>query len=145
MDLLMWMFGDVQEVCADIKAVLKRYPDCDECGEGLLRFKNGVTGTIAAGWVDVANPVSFLVSGTLGHATIFNNQLYFKSSQVPGADGSKPWTDLPPAPPPPLEQFVLAVEGRTGLPLVTPREAADRVCVMEAMYRSSAVHRWLTP
>ena len=145
LDVLMWMFGDVQEVSADIKAVVKRYPDCDECGEGLLRFKSGVTGSLAAGWVDVSNPVSFLVSGTHGHATVFNNQLYFKSDLVPGADGKQPWTDLPPAPPPPLEQFVLAVEGRTGLPLVTPREAADRVCVMEALYRSSAEHRWLAP
>ena len=145
LDLLMWMFGDVQEVCADIKPVLKRYPDCDECGEGLVRFKNGVTGTIAAGWVDVANPVSFLVSGTLGHATIFNNQLYFKSSQVAGADGNQPWTDLPSATPPPLEAFVQTVEGKAGLPLVTPREAADRVSVMEALYRSSVERRWLTP
>jgi predicted dehydrogenase len=145
LDILMWMFGDVREVSADIKAVVKRYPDCDECGEGLLRFKSGVTGTLAAGWVDVANPVSFLVSGTLGHAVVFNGQLYFKSSQVPGADGTKPWTDLPQAPPPPLEQFLLAVGGQTGLPLVTPREAADRVCVMEALYRSSADHRWLVP
>ncbi len=136
LDILMWMFGEVEAVDAEIKVVTGRYADCDESGQGLLWFKNGMTGTLAAGWVDVANPVTLLISGTEGHAAILNDQLFFQSKQVDGADGKQPWTQLPEADPAPLDQFVDAVLGKSR-PLVTPAEAAARVTVMEAMYRAS--------
>ena len=68
LDLLMWLVGGVEAVTADIKVVTGRYGPCDESGEALIRFKSGVTGTLAAGWVDVANPNSLEISGTEGHA-----------------------------------------------------------------------------
>jgi len=37
----------------------------------------------------------------------------------------------------PLQQFVNAVAGQPGMPLVPVREAAARVAVMEAAYRSA--------
>ncbi|MCX8038731.1 MAG: Gfo/Idh/MocA family oxidoreductase [Candidatus Sumerlaeia bacterium] len=137
LDILMWLVGDVATVCADIKVVTGRYGDCDETGEALMRFKNGVTGTLAAGWVDVANPVTLLISGTEGHAVIINNDLFIRSPKLDGADGKRPWQDLPAGPPAPLHQFVDAVAGKKDQPLVTPREAAARVAVMEAMYQSA--------
>ena len=66
-----------------------------------MKFKNGVTVTLAAGWVDVDNPVTLLISGTEGHAVIFHDQLYFKSNKVKGADGREPWHDLPSGQPAP--------------------------------------------
>jgi predicted dehydrogenase len=145
LDLLMWLMGDVESVAADIKVVTGRYGDCDETGEALIRFKNGVIGTLAAAWVDVANPVSLMVSGTEGHAAIFQGQLYFKSKKVQGADGKKPWTELPPAQPHPVMMFLDTVAGKSGQPLVTPREAAARVSVMEAMYDASRQRKWVGP
>ena len=145
LDLLMWMFGDVQSVTADIKAAVGRYGDTDDCGEALFRFKNGVTATLAAGWADVDNPVTLEIAGTEGHAVIFRDKLYFKSSKVPGADGQKPWTDLPEGLPHPADLFMDAVGGKAGLPLVTPREAATRVRVMDAMYEASKKHAWVAP
>jgi len=132
-------------VTADIKVVTGRYGPCDESGEALIHFKSGATGTLAAGWVDVANPNSLEISGTEAHASVVQGQLYFKSAKVPGADGKKPWTALPSASPQPLEMLLSAVGGTADLPLVSAREAADRVSVMEAMYRSSAERRWLAP
>jgi len=44
-----------------------------------------------------------------------------------------------------MDMFVDAVKGRKDLPLVTPREAAARVSVMEAMYLGSREHRWVKP
>jgi predicted dehydrogenase len=41
--------------------------------------------------------------------------------------------------------FVDAIKGRKDLPLVTPREAAARVSVMEAMYQGSREHKWVKP
>jgi predicted dehydrogenase len=145
LDLLMWMIGDVDAVAADIKAVTGHYGDIDECGEALLKFKNGVTGTLGAGWVDVENPVTLLISGTEGHAAMIRNELYFKSTKVAGADGKKPWMKLPEALPLPMLQFVDAIAGKPNQPLVTPREAAARVSVIEAAYSAARQHAWLPP
>ncbi|MEN6312469.1 MAG: Gfo/Idh/MocA family oxidoreductase [Acidobacteriota bacterium] len=145
LDILMWLLGDVASVSADIQVVTGRYGDCDETGEALLRFKSGVIGTLAAGWVDVDNPVTLLISGTEGHAAVIKDKLYFTCKKVNGADGQAPWTDLPAALAAPLDQFVDAVAGKTGLPLVTPREAAARVSVMEAAYKASRARAWVEP
>jgi predicted dehydrogenase len=145
LDILMWLFGDIETVTADIKVVTGRYGDCDESGEALIRFTSGVTGTLAAGWVDVADPVRLLISGTEGHATLFNDHVYLKSKNVQDADGAKPWTELPAAGTHPLDMFVDAVAGRTGLPLVPVAEAAARVGVMEAMYRAARERTWQKP
>jgi predicted dehydrogenase len=143
LDILMWLFGDVKAVSADIKVVTGRYGDCDESGTSLMRFANGVTGTLTAGWVDVANPVTLLVSGTEGHATIVNDALYFQSAKVPGSDGKVPGTDLPPQPKAPLHQFVESIAGGDTGHLVTPAEAAARVVVMEAMYEAARSRSWV--
>ncbi len=66
LDLLLWMMGEVKDVTASIKVVTGRYGDCDETGEGIINFANGAIGTLAAGWVDVAHPVTHFVSGTQG-------------------------------------------------------------------------------
>ncbi|HKQ40578.1 MAG TPA: Gfo/Idh/MocA family oxidoreductase [Verrucomicrobiae bacterium] len=143
LDILMWLFGDVEEVSAQVEIVTNRYKDCDETGEALMQFKNGIIGTLAAGWVDVDDPVQLIISGTEGHATIVNNELYYKSNKVSGADGKKPFKELPSAPQLPLHQFVNAVAGKKDQPLVTPAEAAARVKVMETMYKAARSRKWL--
>jgi predicted dehydrogenase len=145
LDILMWLLGDIDSVTADIRVVTGRYEDCDESGEGLIQFKNGTIGTLAAGWVDVADPVQLLISGTEAHAVIVNDRLYYKNKKVEEADGVEPFTKLPAAPPPPLNQFVDAVAGKKDQPLVTPREAAARVSVMEAMYKGASQRAWVKP
>ena len=145
LDIMMWLMGEVASATADIKVVTGRYGDCDESGAGLMKFKNGATGTLAAGWVDIANPVTLEVSGTEGHALILDGKLFYSSKKSPGADGKQPWTALPPSPPAPMHQFVDAVLGKPGLPLVTPGEAAARVSVMEAMYKGWRQGKWIKP
>src|SRR5437879_777652 len=51
LDILMWLLGEVEAVTGDLKSVTGHYGNCDESGEALLQFKNGVIGTLAAGWV----------------------------------------------------------------------------------------------
>jgi predicted dehydrogenase len=143
LDILMWLMGDVASVTADIKVVVGRYPGCDESGEALIRFANGATGSLAAGWVAVADPVTLLISGTEGHATVFNGELYYKSKHVERATGTEPWKQLPAELPLPLNQFIDAVGGKKNQPLVTVREAAARVRVMEAMYEAARKHTWV--
>jgi predicted dehydrogenase len=143
LDILMWLLGDVESVTADVKSVTGRYGDCDETGEGLIQFKNGVIGSLAAGWVDIQDPVTLVISGTEGHAVIQDNHLYYRSTKVPGTDSNDPYTKLPPASLPPIYQLLDAVAGDKNQPLVPPREAAARVMVMEAMYRAAKERTWV--
>lgn len=143
LDILLWLLGEVELVTASIKIVTGRYEGCDESGEGLLRFKGGAVATLAAGWVDLADPVKVLLSGTEGHAHLVDGNLYFQSQHVAGADGKAPW-DLPEAQPHAFELFLEALAGRT-VPLVTPREAAYRNAVMEALYDGARTSAWVAP
>jgi predicted dehydrogenase len=145
LDILLWMMGDVTSVTANVDVATGRYGDCDEYGEGLLKFANGAIGSLAAGWVDVAQPVSVLVSGTEGHAMVLDGQLYFQSEHVDGADGKEPWTDLPEAWPHAFELFLDALGGKQNVPLVDVQEAAVRSAVMAALYEGHEKKTWVTP
>jgi predicted dehydrogenase len=145
LDIVMWLMGDVTRATAAMGVALGNYGPTDEYGEGLLVFANGVVGTLAAGWVDVADPITALISGTEGHAYVREGQVYFKSSHVEGATGEQPWTELPEAWPHAFELFLDAVSGKDHPPLVTAAEAAARSSAMEAMYKGAASHSWVAP
>jgi predicted dehydrogenase len=144
LDILLWLMGGVKDVTASIKAVTGRYGDCDETGEALLNFTSGAIGSLAAGWVDVAHPISAIVSGTQGHAYVANGKLFFQSEHVAGADGKEPWEKLPEAWPHAFELYLDALNGKN-VPLVDVEEAAVRSSVMEAMYEASRRQAWIAP
>lgn len=144
LDLLLWMMGDVEAATATVGSATERYPLCDEFGEGQLRFANGAIGTLAAGWVDVTDPVDFAIWGTEGQAYLTRDDvLYFKSSHVPGAEGKEPWTDLPPALPHNFLRFLDAVEGKEKVELISAQEATYVSTVMDAMYKGARENRWV--
>ncbi len=150
LDILLWLLGEVETVTASINVVTGRYDGCDESGEGMLRFKNGAVGTLAAGWVDVADPVKVLVSGTEGHAYAVGDTLHFKSEHVEGATGEA-WQDLPEPLPHAFELFLDALESKSAdkdaedVSLVDPLEAAYRNAVMAALYEGAQEASWVTP
>lgn len=144
LDMLMWLMGDVEAVSADIRTVTNRYAGCDETGQALIRFRNGVTASLTAGWIEPENPIALQVAGTEGHVVVFNERLYLRTKTVAGADGARPWGKLPPGPDHPVLQFVSAIAGRKDMPLVRVREAAARVRVMEAVYQAARERRWVT-
>lgn len=145
LDIMLWIMGDVESVTASLETATRRYGDVDELGEGLLKFKQGAIGSLAASWVDVAHPVSLLLSGTEGHASIVNGELFIQSKKLPGADGKIPWTALPPAWPHAFDLFLDAMAGKEHAPLVSASEAAMRSAVMEALYEAARQKRWITP
>lgn len=142
LDLLVWFFGEVSEATAVIGSATGRYGDLDEFGEGMVRFRSGLVATLAAGWVDVANPVTLEICGTEGHAHICHGKLYFRSEHVAGADGASPWEELPDNLPHAFELFLDALGGGD-VPLVSVRDAAYSAAVMEALYRAAATRTWL--
>jgi hypothetical protein len=97
---------------------------------------------LAGGWVDLADPVPILISGTEGHAYVCQGQLFFKSEHVEGADGTAPWTDLPEDLPHAFELFLDAMLGQD-VPLVGAHEAAVRSGVMEALYEAAKTRTWV--
>jgi predicted dehydrogenase len=144
LDILLWLMGSVKDVTASIKVVTGRYGDCDETGEALIHFASGTIGSMAAGWVDMAHPISAIVSGTQGHAYVADGKLFFQSEHVVGADGKEPWEKLPEAWPHAFELYLDALNGKT-VPLVDVAEAAVRSSVMEAMYEASRRQAWIAP
>ena len=145
LDIMLWMLGSVERVTADIEVVTGRYGSCDETGEGLLHFSSGTIGSLAAGWVDVANPVSLVLSGTEGHAHVVNGELFVQSPKLDGADGKTAWTNLPDPWPHAFDLWLNAVTGSKNVPLVPVREAAYRSAVMSALYRAAQETSWVTP
>jgi predicted dehydrogenase len=143
LDILLWWLGDVERGTAQLDPVTNRYDGCDETGEGLFRFAGGTIGTLAAGWVDVADPVKYVISGTEGHATVVNGQLFIASEKL-GSDGKQPWTDLPERKSSGFDAFLDAVEGKEAT-LVGAREAAYRAAVMEALYEGARTGSWVQP
>ncbi len=144
LDMMLWMFGKVESCACTLDMGTARYPHCDETGEALLRFSNGPIATLAAAWDDLADPSPFMISGTEGHAFVFQGKVYFKSKRVEGADGKEPWTKLPEAAPHAFELFLDAVVGKQpAIPLVKPREAAYRNTVMETLYTAAAQKAWV--
>jgi predicted dehydrogenase len=144
LDILMWLLGDIEAVTAIIRPVINRYEGCDETGQAMIRFASGVTGSLTAGWVDVANPVTLMVAGTQAHASVINGQLFYACKEIPGADGKTPMElpedmTLPHA----FNLFIDALNGKD-VPLVSVHEAAARVRVMEAMYTASRKGRWIS-
>lgn len=145
LDLLLWFLGDpaIARVTAQVGSATGRYGDCDEYGEGLIAFASGATGSLAAGWVDVSGHVTLEIGGTTGHAVVANGELFFESTAVSGADGKRPWKQLPQLLPHAFEQFLDALTGQEDVPLVTAREAATRSAVMEALYAGARQSAWV--
>jgi predicted dehydrogenase len=143
LDILLWWMGDVKSVTGQLDPGTAAYEGCDETGEGILRFANGTIGTLAAAWDDVADPVSYLISGTKGYAAVINGQLYFKSELVENAK-ELVVTDPGSGKPAGLDAFLDAVQGKEAV-LVGVREAAYRSAVMEAIYTGAHSGKWVTP
>ena len=147
-DILVYLFGPIDSVTAVMAPKTIKYQNIDEYGEGLLKFKSGVIATAAGSWVDVTNPVNFLVSGTEGHITLMNGEIYYlsKKTSVPGADGKTPIdkSHFPAANPHAFNQFFDVLVGKTDKSVLIPIEDALNVTLaMEAMYLADKLGQWV--
>ncbi len=143
-DLLLWfMEGDNPKACTGyIDSAIGRYPNSDEYGEGMVTFDSGAVATVAAGWVDHANPNQIEISGTKGHLRVTNGNLYL---QIPEMDleASEPHTDLPESWKHPVEIFFDAVAGTNQAPLISANEAAEVNQLVTQIYRAHERRQWV--
>jgi predicted dehydrogenase len=142
-DLLRWILDDRSAVHRCDHLGDGAHPD--EYGEALLVFDDGTLGTVAGSWVDRSQPVVIELSGSEGHAMFAHGRLRYASDHVPGADGREPWRELPHPGPHPFDSYLDALLGRPDVELTSVWQAADRVAVMEAIYRSVETRAWVTP
>jgi predicted dehydrogenase len=145
LDIMQWMIGKPKRVIASIDTILKKYPDIDEYGQGLLEFENGIFGHLRAGWVSDKNPISFELSGTEGHAYISQGKLFVFSEKLNGGDGTEAITDLPDAHPHPFQVFIDHLSADTSSPLIPLNEAVAVDITMDAFYESAKKGSWVEP
>ena len=143
LDILLWFMNDLEAVTASFSSPLSRYPDCDESGEALLKFKRGAVASIAAGWVDLDMPLTAEVSGTKAYAYVMKDDLYLVSDDIKDAHGKSPFEDVPERLPHAFELFLDSVHSGEKTNLVSPKEAAYRSTVMEAIYEAASTRKWV--
>ncbi|MBX3118840.1 MAG: Gfo/Idh/MocA family oxidoreductase [Fimbriimonadaceae bacterium] len=140
LDLLLWLFGEVDRVTGCIANGTARYPDCDEVGEAILHFKSGVIATLMASWDDHSSPNRLEVSGTGGHATLYRNELYLTIPEK--SDGQTAEADFGDPAPAGFNAFLDWCEGKPA-ELVDIRHAAYSCKVTEAIYRAASEQTWV--
>ncbi len=147
-DILNFLLGPIEEATCVLGPKNVKYQNIDEYGEGLLKFKNGVIASVAAGWLDIGNPANFALYGTQGFAWINGNDLYYKSekSKVAGADGAKPidksviGEGMPHA----FNLFFDVLLGKRDKSVLISVEDALNVCrTMDAMYQGDKLGSWV--
>ena len=109
----------------------------------MLKFKSGVVASIAAGWVDLDMPLNAEVSGTKAYAYVMKDDLYLVSDDIKDAHGKSPFKDVPERLPHAFELFLDSVNSGEKTNLVSPKEAAYRSTVMEAIYEAAATRKWI--
>ncbi|MEK9668985.1 MAG: Gfo/Idh/MocA family oxidoreductase, partial [Deltaproteobacteria bacterium] len=144
LDILLWFMNDLEAVAATFSSPVGRYPNCDESGEALLKFKSGVVASIAAGWVDLAMPLTAEVSGTKAYAYVIKDDLYLVSDDIKDANANTPFKDVPESLPHAFDLFLDSVHSGESTNLVTPKEAAYRSTVMEAIYQAAETRQWVS-
>ena len=143
LDVLIHLLGPVESVTGSLDLATRRYDGCDETGEAMLRFENGTIATMAAGWVDVDNVVTFQVSGTRASASVIDGKLHLRT-----LDGELTHVLAEPMPAGPhaFDLWLDALEGkRNDVAMVSAREAAYRNGVMEAIYAAAKTQTWQPP
>lgn len=140
LDILIWMFGDVEQVTGRIGLGTARYEGCDETGEAILVFTNGVVATLAAGWDDITDPQTFMVSGTQLHASVVYGKLRLTTLDGPYEGVVEEPCESAPAG---FDAFLNVCTGGAA-ELVGVHEAAYRNKVMQAVYQGAANSTWIS-
>ena len=141
LDIVLWCLsptcGPVVKTAATLGNATERYGDLsqiDEWGVGLVTFESGAVGIVQAGWVDPKGGTPIEVHGTKGHILVRDDDVFYFSEEVEGADGG-PWADLPAKSDHAFALFWDKLEG-ADVPLVTVQQAAQESAVMAQLYDS---------
>ena len=88
-------------------------------------------------------PLTAEVSGTKAYAYVIKDDLYLVSDDIKDANANIPFKDVPESLPHAFDLFLDSVHSGESTNLVTPKEAAYRSTVMEAIYEAAATRKWV--
>ena len=145
LDLVLWLLGhrvDVVRVAAWTGSLTGRYGAIDECGQALLELADGSAASLWASWVDAADPVQLVVTGTHASAAVLDGRLSYRRT-LAGIDPEVPAQALPAELPHAFELFLDAITSGDGQDLVTPGQAARCSVLVEALYRAAGERTWV--
>ena len=106
------------------------------------RFKSGLIASIAAGWIDIAQPYTIFLSGTKAHARTTNEQLIINENKE-GKKIERIEENLPETLPHAFDLFLNSLIDNNTKNLITPLEAALRSSIMESIYQSEKEKKWI--
>ncbi len=134
------LFGPVIAISAEIRNYSNEYPEVDDFGIAMIRFKSGVLGAIEAGWTQTGGIGGIEVTGS--KQSLWNTQ----SGYVIGEPKSEP-TKIEPLDDGPvrIDRLLAAIEGKLDdNELNLDLECCiDAVKIMEAAYESSVSGKWM--
>ena len=139
--LMRTFLGPVDKVCATIGNAAGIYPDVDDNGTALFRFRNGALGVVEASWVQTGGLSGLEVTGSEG--TIFNHH---ELGYVIGAPGMDPVPVVKADEKPTrVDRFLRAIRGEMSKDELAEdlQCAADAVAIVEACYTSSQQGAWV--
>jgi predicted dehydrogenase len=146
-DTVLWMLGQkpvrATSMTGRVRAMSAQ--GCDHYGEGLIEFGDGTLASVAAAWVDFDQPIRCTITGTEGHACVHGHggPLYLKTPHVRGADGTRPFTEVPGDRPLCFDLFIDALAQNQAVEYITAAEAANVDAVHDAMRRGAAEKTWV--
>ena len=130
---LAWLFGPGEKVSAMIENQAGLYPDVDDTGRALIKFKNGVLAGVEAGWISHSGTNAFLLTGERGYVQQSGDNLEFtpaggKAEILPAKEGA----------PSGVKRLASLLEGK--IPEAEWRgdveSFLDAAVIMEACYKS---------
>jgi predicted dehydrogenase len=134
------LFGPVSEVFAVISNQSGIYTECDDSGIALLRFANGIVGTVEGSWTQTGGIGGLEVTGS--EKTLWNTP----DGYVVGAPGKPPerLVEAGFSKPAGVDRLVAAIKG--GIPEEELRAdlaaCIDAVSIMDSAYASAKSGRW---
>lgn len=145
MYLARWFGGKPKAVTARLARFMDHH-EVDDNSVAIIEFESGAMGVAETSFVSVASPQTLELHGTEGAIIIGGpNQGVWVNSRKSGSE-IQGWiqpSQLPPADPAPLDQWIAAIQGGEP-PKISLQDGRDLTELMEAAARSNAEGRRVT-
>jgi predicted dehydrogenase len=139
-DLMRWFLGEPASVVAKVQNFSGAYP-IDDNSAAVVEFKSGALGILDTSWVHRVGPNPLELYGTegyIGRATALGQGLILASQQLDVKGYILP-SELPDAPPTPIEQWVGACLHGTPS-TITVEDGRNLTELLEGIYTAARTH-----
>ena len=139
-DVMRWFMGEPKSMVAKIQNFADAYP-IDDNTVAVIEFKSGALGILDTSWVHRAGPNPYEIYGTDGYMglnTAPNSGLVVNSTQLQMGElqGYIHPTNLPKAPPMPMDQWISAILHGTPM-TITVEDGRNLTELLEGTYQAA--------